>query len=526
MKFSEFYSNAQKELLRTFTSMFSKGKPEYSGHLQYILGEKEKEKLMIEPVFQSVFPWESDKHRIGDLCGLLGESFIDALDKAVFSEPMTDNDKEVKVENVAFPKNINPYLHQVKSWEAVLKKRKSILVTTGTGSGKTECFMVPVLKQLYDDKIKAGINNPGVQAIFLYPLNALIASQRKRIHGWCKALNPSVTYGIYTGETKESATKRETESYFPQIIDRQTLRSRPPQILFTNATILEYMMIRASDNELIAKSSDLKWIILDEAHTYNGSSATEMALLIKRILQVFGKKPEEVNFAITSATIGEGKEAEMKEFISRLTGKNASDFEFITGKRVIPQPDADSVKSRIDEINAKTGYRITPAAIKKVREKLNNNPSLSATEITDELKCKNISTVERLELIDMLSEAGTVKVAGNDSSALLPVRGHFMARSLNGLYACSNPECKSYKENHIDIGSLTSFRASNCPDCGGRMLEVVACGDCGSYLLQGEKELIKDMNSTEPEKYYMKDNTLENDLLVDWDPDIDRKSVV
>ena len=288
MKFSEFYKDAQRELTSTFVSMYAKGRPEYANHLRWLFETEEKEKLVQEPVFQSIFPWEPYSQKMSELTDLLGDDYIAALDTAKFKEPL---DEKSKPEDMSFGKDIYPYKHQVESWKAVLEEKKSILVTTGTGSGKTECFMVPVLKELLDIKKEYNGVNPGVQAIFLYPLNALIASQRKRIHAWCDAISPKVTYGIYTGETEPETNQSKRNKSFPQVIDRKTLRENPPQILFTNPTMLEYMMVRSDDQPLVQQSNNLKWIILDEAHTYNGSSAAELAILIRRVLQLFGKKP-------------------------------------------------------------------------------------------------------------------------------------------------------------------------------------------------------------------------------------------
>ena len=515
MKFSEFYKDAQRELTSTFVSMYAKGRPEYANHLRWLFETEEKEKLVQEPVFQSIFPWEPYSQKMSELTDLLGDDYIAALDTAKFKEPL---DEKSKPEDMSFGKDIYPYKHQVESWKAVLEEKKSILVTTGTGSGKTECFMVPVLKELLDIKKEYNGVNPGVQAIFLYPLNALIASQRKRIHAWCDAISPKVTYGIYTGETEPETNQSKRNKSFPQVIDRKTLRENPPQILFTNPTMLEYMMVRSDDQPLVQQSNNLKWIILDEAHTYNGSSAAELAILIRRVLQLFGKKPSDVNFAITSATIGEGKEEEMRKFISNLTGKDAkNDFHFVSGRRIIPTLDDEG---SLPLINKRFNLKITLDDIVSLRTRLNNVPALSLREICDELGYKG-TTEECLELVDALSVSGSV-TSNSKESALLPVRAHFFGRSVNGLYACTNPECTQYRKNHIDIGTLTTIASQTCPHCKGKMLEVVRCGSCGEFLLQGER-IIERSQDADPmvSKYSMKDNTIHFQHLLNDDDDSD-----
>lgn len=119
---------------------------------------------------------------------------------------------------------------------------KTIVVTSGTGSGKTECFMIPVLQDIANRNEK-----DCVQAIFLYPLNALMKSQQKRIHAWCNALPNKITYAIYNGDTEKSKkNKNFTEQYYPQLITRPQIRETPPQILFTNPTMLNYMLVRSA----------------------------------------------------------------------------------------------------------------------------------------------------------------------------------------------------------------------------------------------------------------------------------------
>jgi ATP-dependent helicase YprA (DUF1998 family) len=95
-----------------------------------------------------------------------------------------------------------------------------------------------------------------------------------------------------------------------EIRDRRTLRKTPPPILVTNATMLEYMLVRTQDAPILeASKGKLEWIILDEAHTYIGSQAAELALLIRRVLHAFGVSPQDVRFVATSATIGDPKGA-------------------------------------------------------------------------------------------------------------------------------------------------------------------------------------------------------------------------
>ena len=182
MNYADFYLSAEKALVDSLVSIWFRGKAKEQAYIRQILTKYEP--LMAEPVFQSIFPWENSKETFGEHATklkILSPSFVEALG----SEKV---DKELR-----FPLDRCPYKHQTKSWKTMLSdESKTIVVTSGTGSGKTECFMIPVLQDIVNRNEK-----DCVQAIFLYPLNALMKSQQKRIHAWCNALPTKITYAIY-----------------------------------------------------------------------------------------------------------------------------------------------------------------------------------------------------------------------------------------------------------------------------------------------------------------------------------------
>lgn len=173
MNYFSFYNKAKELLIDSLASLWFKGQAQEQEYIKRILTKDEP--LFAEPVFQSIFPWEESADSFEEHSSklrLLTPSFVNALS----SEGI---DKDLR-----FPLDRHPYKHQTESWRTMLSSRpQTIVVTTGTGSGKTECFMIPVLQDL----AKTNEKNC-VQAIFLYPLNALMKSQQKRIHAWCKAL--------------------------------------------------------------------------------------------------------------------------------------------------------------------------------------------------------------------------------------------------------------------------------------------------------------------------------------------------
>ena len=454
---------------------------------------------MREPIFQSMFPYKTDPNSTPqDLVatGLLDQDFVDIMDSAKQYHERRPGLAQGTVDGMEFPKNREPYIHQVQAWTELLnnkKNKKSIIVSTGTSSGKTECFTVPILQDLLREK-KAN-PNVGVQAIFLYPLNALIASQRQRVDAWLEQLgvmqpNNSVRYAVYTGETEESANGGtiSRNRAFPELIDRTSIRNNPPQLLFTNPTMMEYMMVRKADIENIRKNSNLKWIVIDEAHTFSGSGAAELALEIRRIIEFFGKEPDDVQFAITSATMGSA--AQTIDFVAKLIGKDnpkhIKDIEYIDGNRIVPSLDTTSLNNCINSLNAKYGLSLTPSQIDTIRGNFKEDIKTPA-DICQSFGYGATSLDEQLKFINEISTKGIVQTANHIDSAILPLRAHFFARNINGLYACINPNCKRHRASHIDIGALTTLEAAVCPDCGGQLLEVVKCPQCGKWSLRGER---------------------------------------
>jgi ATP-dependent helicase YprA (DUF1998 family) len=309
MKYTDVYINAIRRTKEALLSMWAAGKQDTQQYLNKIF---EEEPILAEPIFQSMFPWESDARRFNEFTNIFENSFINAL-------------SGVEEEKYRFPKDRKPYIHQAKSWIELLENKKSIVVTSGTGSGKTECFMLPIIQDLVrQQQTEYGEDKKcGIQAIFLYPLNALMSSQQKRMSAWCKSVNPKVSFAMYKGDTEEPFAKRMRDA-LPELLSRDQIRKTPPQILFTNPTMLEYMLVRKQDKpilEISKKKKSLRWIVLDEAHTYSGSSATELALQIRRILDAFGVSIDDMRFAATSATLGSGSDEEYKSFLSQVTGK-------------------------------------------------------------------------------------------------------------------------------------------------------------------------------------------------------------
>ena len=139
MNYADFYTSAEKVLIDTLVSLWFRGKAKEQAYMRQILSKDEP--LMAEPVFQSIFPWDSSKETFGEHATklhILSSSFVQALGSDKIDEELR------------FPLIRCPYKHQTKSWKTMLSgEGKTIVVTSGTGSGKTECFMIPLIPQLF-----------------------------------------------------------------------------------------------------------------------------------------------------------------------------------------------------------------------------------------------------------------------------------------------------------------------------------------------------------------------------------------
>lgn len=464
MNFKEFYQNTNKRLSDAILSLWATGDSDTQKYLKHVFKE---EPLLAEPVFQTTFPWESSNKKFSEITEIFDKKFINAFDK-------------IKNEEFRFPKDRFPYKHQMLSWDTLINKKKSIAVTTGTGSGKTECFMLPVLYDIY----KNSPNETGINAIFLYPLNALINSQKKRIHEWTKMLG-GIQYAIYNGNTEEDnvPTKIQNSAY-PEILTRKLIRTAPPQILFTNPTMLEYILVRNKDYELLEKSKGkLRWILLDEAHTLTGSTAVEMAMLIRRVLDAFGVTIDQVRFAATSATVGNESDVDLSRFMSSLCGLSEENIEIIKGKRILPKISEPEINTRTfgnikcTEHNLRSRDKI----INELRNEILTKNALRVSEIGAKFNIQEIA--EQLDIVDTLSE---INIGTNP---LFPVRGHFFVRGIGGVYVCTNPKCSKHGINKPQnaVGTISTIAGKECNFCGFPLLELVACRSCGNYLLHGEQ---------------------------------------
>lgn len=208
------------------------------------------------------------------------------------------------------------YKHQETAVRKIVSGR-NVIVATGTGSGKTEAFLLPILNHLLREKENGTLSEPGVRALLLYPMNALANDQMKRLRGVLGGY-PEITFGRYVGDT--GYTAREAERDFRQnypdqprveneLLSREEMQAAPPHLLLTNYAMLEYLLLRPVDSTLFDGPTGKYWrlIVLDEAHVYDGANATEIAMLLRRLFdRVVASEPSRLQAIATSATLGGG----------------------------------------------------------------------------------------------------------------------------------------------------------------------------------------------------------------------------
>src|SRR5215831_11117287 len=244
--------------------------------------------------------------------------------------------------------------HQQQVFEAV-KADSHVLVATGTGSGKTEAFLYPIVDDLLRQRDK-GITT-GLTAILIYPMNALANDQLDRLRDMLGGTG--ITFGQWVGTTpdKESGVtvdrfdgtgraaylearrKRRAEAQAEdravrplappeECCSEEDIRQRKPRILLTNYRQLEVLATRLPDVLLFA-DTPLRYMVFDEAHTYSGATGAEVACLIRRVRALAGKKPDEITCIGTSATLSDPakhdkvNEETARRFASRFFGVDA-----------------------------------------------------------------------------------------------------------------------------------------------------------------------------------------------------------
>lgn len=254
-----------------------------------------------------------------------GKSVSELISEGVLHPAFEELDHEDHL-----PLNRPLYVHQERAIRKTVAEGRNLVIATGTGSGKTEAFLIPILDHLFRER-EAGTLGPGVRALLLYPMNALANDQVKRLRQILSRA-PELTFGRYIGQTPHTEEEAEAnfQDMFPgepripnELISREAMLNTPPHILLTNYAMLEYLLLRPHEHVFFAQEQGMTWrfLVLDEAHIYTGAKGTEMGYLLRRLKErVAGGERGRLRCIATSATLGGGSEdyPALAEFASQL----------------------------------------------------------------------------------------------------------------------------------------------------------------------------------------------------------------
>lgn len=501
-----------------------------------------------------------------------------------------------------------PYRHQSEALENSLVKRKNIVIMTGTGSGKTESFLLPILGKLaHEAKTKPEVfsRQPAMRALILYPMNALVNDQLGRLRSlfadprlialfktwsgrpprFARYTSRTPYAGIRTSEkdsqkltgfenfyvslqrqaeTGEGEEQREAArllrdlkargkwpakanlaEWFGQkgarwqdksgefkraitmpddseLLTRHEVQGAPPDLLVTNYSMLEYMLMRPIERsifdatkEWLAKNlNETFLVVLDEAHLYRGAAGAEVGLLLRRLRDRLGIPSERFQVICATASFKDPKYA--PEFGAQLSGADATTFMAITGKLDLRQHAAAGsnrdaeVLASIDLTELYKGETDAEriAAVRPLLEyrgvKLEDAPELALYDALSPFApmghlinatMKQARPVAKLggemfptsrpdvaeRAVTVLMALGSLARPDDKAPGLLPCRIHNFFRGLPGLWVCMDANCKELAEDKRDgiCGIMYSQPRDFC-ECGARVLEFYTCRNCGS----------------------------------------------
>ena len=436
----------------------------------------------------------------------------------------------------AFPLDRPLYLHQERAIRKAAGDRRNLVVATGTGSGKTECFLLPILDGLLREAEEGTLSKPGVRALLLYPMNALANDQLKRLRVLLRDL-PSLTFGRYVGETKDEQAKAEADfrTRYPsdellpnELISRNVMQATPPHILLTNYAMLEYLLLRSDDSTLFDGPTGEHWrfLALDEVHVYRGAQGTEVGMLLRRLRdRVTGSRTGALQCFGTSATLGRG-ERDYPELVRFAEALFAEPFEWQAddwSKQDVIGPVRRSLvrSDAVRRIEADTVSRVRtrardgssaaeladtsggpqPAAGMSAEaylaQLLAGDERMIALQARLEAGSADLRVIARelgegdhpqQELVDLV-DLGVVARDRPDDAPVLPARYHFFLRALEGAFVCLHPEHDAREP------ALLLSRHERCPSCARQarqaaMFELGVCRRCGSEYLVGARESV------------------------------------
>lgn len=516
-----------------------------------------------------------------------------------------------------------PYQHQAEATRQSLVDGRSLVVMTGTGSGKTECFLLPVLGKLAREAQASGAKFgavPAVRALVLYPMNALVNDQLGRLRllfGDPRIVAKFMTwsgrparFARYTSRTlypgvrdedkdkdklapigkyyvrnlelaagppspQQEAAKRLVEELKkrgkwpakpdlvawygkkgarwkdaksdafkrcitlpsdPELVTRHEVQEAPPDVLVTNYSMLEYMLMRPLERpifdhtrEWLEKNPNERFLlVIDEAHLYRGAGGAEVALLVRRLRMRLGIPPERLQVICTSASFRDPDYA--VKFGAQLTGKDPSEFRKVEGDLLLRGPaakgsgkdaemlaaidlqkfyDEQSDDARLAHVEPFLEYRGVPKPWELQRalyDALAQFPPMASliNQTMKEARPVNslgeslfdgVPDVVAARAVTSLIALGSLARRDPSEPGLLPCRVHSFYRGLAGLWVCMDPQCTCLPADKRGgpAGMLFSQPRDRC-DCGARVLELYTCRNCGIAYGRAYSDDVDDPN--------------------------------
>jgi hypothetical protein len=387
-----------------------------------------------------------------------------------------------------------PFTHQRDACLRILQGLPTV-IATGTGSGKTEAFLLPIVDHCLRHR-----GEPGPKAVLVYPMNALVNDQRLRVRSLLAGTG--VSYGAYTGETPWTG-ERPQGLPDEERVTRQEFRSSPPDLLLTNYQMLEYLLIRGDGREIF-RDHHVRFVVLDEVHTYHGALGTDVAFLVRRLRAAFRQgRPDDPAplFVGTSATLhgGDGADprAEVAAFFETLTGQPTLADAVVVEQADLPEPPpgltlgppstiSDEVYHAFDPERPDTVLALARALVSRSVGTLEEcwegtllpylllrwfqRPapvSAAAAWLAERPERNGVSSDALLREIEAALLVGPC-LPESHPLRLRP-RIHQFMRGLARFWRCTNPDC----------GRLLGEGEEECPKCGSRTLPLALCRTCG-----------------------------------------------
>lgn len=510
-----------------------------------------------------------------------------------------------------FPAGRELYVHQRDVFQRSVVQGRDVVVTTGTGSGKTESFLLPILASLIRESLQwptpgqrpnqwdwwnhwtmqgtrrrwcARIPQrvhenriPGVRALILYPLNALVEDQLARLRNgldgagaraWliARRTGNKFYFGRYTGRTPVSGVRtpgatsrlraelaemhrdaqlvagRPAALFFPtmdgaEMWSRWDMQDHPADVLITNYSMLNIMLMRGVEAGIFDQTRqwlqsdrrNLFHLVVDELHTYRGTPGTEVAYIVRLLIDRIGLTPDSDQLRIIASSASLTDDANGLEYLEGFFGRDRSRFDIIgapaqpVNANAVFQPRANAAALRQLRHDLRASGTVTAAAANAFAGAVGASPQPTDTpasevleaalrhidaadavrwacacgpEATPQLQPRfpeqiglsifpDLSAEARSEAIEGLI-AGLCAARRTDGAAPLPIRAHIFYRNLQGLWVCTNPNCGQapHRNEVCPAGRLHYVPTLTC-GCGSRILELLYCESCGEIFFGG-----------------------------------------